>query len=508
MDTGRVNKIDVSTPSDFTPYSPGDVLSFVVGVNDYQYQGDGTGFTAVVTQVGDGIVGEIGEIVGIEILTEGQDYKANELIAYYETEIVETIVSSIDSISAEGTGYAVGEVVTLSGGNSDATATITSIGTLGEVTGIVLVDSGTGYTSSTADLVSSGTGLNATVTITSGNGTGTGAFISINSVNNSVEYDVTLSDETVVDKIDFWNYSGYQTPSNGRTTAEPTLPISESLQTERNNAIYRWDHLTRQLSSKGVELIEFTEGDVYNHYFGLPVDPNNSVNNPSFSIRVNNTSPLVSQAIESETETYYADTYLTVTYTLSDTFVASVGVGETPVLYFDGVEVSNVSDSDDQDAIASKAATIIDAESDRSASVVGNIITVVYDGVFTKSLEPAKNGNLIKTMVKDNPDGSNDSIQTVDAVVNSSNELLSIQEDVVLGSTGEIDVETTISPLIKSLIEDSLDNLLESYETTRIEVFSARDVTDPSGVVWYALSYTQREVDIPAVTVTATLTIK
>ncbi len=70
--------------------------------------------------------------------------------------------------TAAGTGYVVGDVLTISTGGTGATATVTSItsGT-GAVTGVELTTRGSGYTAGTAKATTGGTGTNCTLAITS-----------------------------------------------------------------------------------------------------------------------------------------------------------------------------------------------------------------------------------------------------------------------------------------------------------------------------------------------------
>jgi len=55
------------------------------------------------------------------------------------------VIGSILTIAAPGTGYAVGDLITLAGGNADATIRITSIGAGGSVTAAQVLYGGTGY---------------------------------------------------------------------------------------------------------------------------------------------------------------------------------------------------------------------------------------------------------------------------------------------------------------------------------------------------------------------------
>jgi hypothetical protein len=70
-------------------------------------------------------------------------------------------------IDAIGTGYVVGDVLTIIQGTAHgATAKVTSIGTSGTITGLTVQTQGTGYTAAVGLLTSGGTGSGATVTVT------------------------------------------------------------------------------------------------------------------------------------------------------------------------------------------------------------------------------------------------------------------------------------------------------------------------------------------------------
>lgn len=71
------------------------------------------------------------------------------------------------TITAAGSGYAVDEVLTFTGGGgTGATATVTSVDGSGGITGITMTTGGSGYTSSPSGHTSSGSGTSATFTHT------------------------------------------------------------------------------------------------------------------------------------------------------------------------------------------------------------------------------------------------------------------------------------------------------------------------------------------------------
>lgn len=77
------------------------------------------------------------------------------------------IIVSVNSVpTAAGTGYSVGDILTISTGGIGGTVKVVSIGSSGEVTAIELIDRGKNYTGGTGKTTTGGTGSNCTVQIT------------------------------------------------------------------------------------------------------------------------------------------------------------------------------------------------------------------------------------------------------------------------------------------------------------------------------------------------------
>ena len=116
-----------------------------------------------------------GAVVAISVGSNGSGYTAvpNVVISGDGTGATAVAVLSATgsvksfSITDAGTGYSIGESITIIGDGVGATAVIQSIGASGEVTGITVSTSGTGYTTATADLSGIGNG-DATATIAIG----------------------------------------------------------------------------------------------------------------------------------------------------------------------------------------------------------------------------------------------------------------------------------------------------------------------------------------------------
>jgi len=68
--------------------------------------------------------------------------------------------------TAGGSGYVVGDVLTITTGGTGATATVTAIGALGTVTAVSLTTPGSGYTTGAGKVTSGGTGTSCTLDIT------------------------------------------------------------------------------------------------------------------------------------------------------------------------------------------------------------------------------------------------------------------------------------------------------------------------------------------------------
>ncbi len=107
----------------------------------------------------DTLLGTKNFLTNLTITTNGTtDY--NDTIStggFYFARYYQTFAGEISaySLNDNGSGYAVNDVVTVFGGNSDATARVTAVDA-GAVTGILLLNRGTGYTASTYDLHGAG----------------------------------------------------------------------------------------------------------------------------------------------------------------------------------------------------------------------------------------------------------------------------------------------------------------------------------------------------------------
>lgn len=149
------------------------------------------------------------------------------------------------SITAAGTGYAVGDTITVNGGvyNEQATYTVATIGGSGAVTGLTLVSNGD-YTiqpGTPSTTITSGNGTGLTLTLTFGTGAGgAGTYVvstsqtvsstTIYALNFSVmpTTDGAFEGANVVDVVD--NYFVYNRPNTQQFGATaPLSPISPSL---------------------------------------------------------------------------------------------------------------------------------------------------------------------------------------------------------------------------------------------------------------------------------------
>jgi hypothetical protein len=86
-----------------------------------------------------------------------------------------TVVASV-TVAAAGQGYVLNDILTLQGGDNNATVKVTQISGLGYVTNVTLVNTGTGYT------------VNSTLTTvdTTGTGTGTGCQVTVTALTSQV----------------------------------------------------------------------------------------------------------------------------------------------------------------------------------------------------------------------------------------------------------------------------------------------------------------------------------
>jgi hypothetical protein len=149
------------------------------------------------------------------------------------------------AITTAGTGYAVGDTITVTGGiyNSQATYTVASIGGTGNVTGLTVISNGS-YTvqpGTPSETTTSGNGTGLTLTLTFGTGTGnTGTYVVSTSqtVSSTTMYALNFSvmpsndgafqGADVVDVVD--NYFVYNRPNTQQWGASGILsPISPAL---------------------------------------------------------------------------------------------------------------------------------------------------------------------------------------------------------------------------------------------------------------------------------------
>lgn len=68
-------------------------------------------------------------------------------------------------INNDGADYVAGDVISISGGNDDATAEVTSVSLTGDVLSLKIVAAGSGYSTATGALTTSGTGTGLTVDV-------------------------------------------------------------------------------------------------------------------------------------------------------------------------------------------------------------------------------------------------------------------------------------------------------------------------------------------------------
>jgi hypothetical protein len=149
------------------------------------------------------------------------------------------------SITAAGTGYAVGDTITVTGGiySQQAIYTVATIGGSGAVTGLTTVNNGV-YTvvpGTPANTTTSGNGTGLTLTLTFGTGTGnTGTYVvsasqtvsstTLYALNFSVlpNNDGAFQGADVVDIVD--NYFVYNRPGTQQYgSSDPLSPISSAL---------------------------------------------------------------------------------------------------------------------------------------------------------------------------------------------------------------------------------------------------------------------------------------
>src|SRR5215471_15010436 len=93
------------------------------------------------------------------------------------------------AVATAGTGYTVGDTLTLTTGGTGATVQVTSVGGAGDVTGVTLLTPGSGYTAGVS-ATSGGTGSGATITIT------------VTAVNKSIQADDGHDGPILFDALD------------------------------------------------------------------------------------------------------------------------------------------------------------------------------------------------------------------------------------------------------------------------------------------------------------------
>jgi hypothetical protein len=194
--------------------------------------------STALTFTAGGLLGGIGDF---ELNAVGSGYAENDVLTVTQngaslgTITVLTVEAGGEILTYEigdaGSGYAVGEVVALDAGNTDATFEILTIDTLGEVLTVKQLNTGTGYTvANGVASVSDGDGLGLTINIltagalgridtyeltTAGSGYfpatglattvapagGTGATVNISTVDGSTYYPLAKSDNTALSYV-------------------------------------------------------------------------------------------------------------------------------------------------------------------------------------------------------------------------------------------------------------------------------------------------------------------
>lgn len=97
--------------------------------------------------------------------------------------------------TAGGTGYTVGDILTITSGDGTATARVTAVGSSNAVTSVSIISRGTGYSTGTGKTTSGGTGTSATLDITT---IGTGSITKAGTTTYVQNRFYTTRDMTVV----------------------------------------------------------------------------------------------------------------------------------------------------------------------------------------------------------------------------------------------------------------------------------------------------------------------
>ena len=159
----------VSIGSGGTEYAVNDILTLVGGNNDCTVQVD--------------TVGTAGDVTGVSVILEGSGYSVSN---GYVTTVSPSAITEI-SINSGGTNYEIGDIIVVSGGDEDAQLYVSSIGTAGDVAGIVIYDGGSGYAESTGTSTTGGSGTGCTVDID--NAGGSGCTIDVDSLRDYSAYE-------------------------------------------------------------------------------------------------------------------------------------------------------------------------------------------------------------------------------------------------------------------------------------------------------------------------------
>ena len=106
-----------------------------------------------------------GSSTGNSVIKYGMDSVEVGKRVYVRTDYQNDDMISAISINAGGSSYVVGDDLTISGGNADAIARVTSVDGSGGVTGVNLRDKGTAYSTATGASTSGGTGSGCTIDI-------------------------------------------------------------------------------------------------------------------------------------------------------------------------------------------------------------------------------------------------------------------------------------------------------------------------------------------------------
>lgn len=394
-------------------------------------------------------------------------------------------------LTTDLTAYVVGETLTVASptGGDSLVCTVVSIGDgvldeVGSIVDLEITHAGTGFESNNSN------GNVYYVPVTSGTGVGVSIIVvaTIDSDDFRVSFDAIGA--SALDDSYFWNYGGYVPPSNGRTALSVQLGISSDNQDLRNAGKHRWMLLSSLLAGNGIEVLDIVNSDSVLDK-ETPFDPNIELNLSGFEfdIRVSNSSPLVTYAMEHNSVINVPETKQTLIYSVDGIpsndgeinidgypIVLSASTHTTPELI--------------GDAIVTELLNGVTVGRYESVVNVSGVVTVVYNTVNYVSVAPFFDGyKLERERVKETG-------VIVSTVFNR-------------GIPASIDVSATVMPIIVDLIQDSLSNNLSDYIVNKVHEVSGKDqFQDPSigPVDWFAHSYYDPTFSSVGVTSVATLT--